>query len=169
MKNQEVIKMQKEKIENKLLTIFATALGAEMLLMYLFNWFQTGSNLLEVAKIASYILMVLFFLLCIYTAVRASLLKKSEELVRSKKYWNWFFVCLAGLLSCIYIWPVEILTKVFKMDPMNLAPFNNFHPFFANNGVQFRAALLMCGVAIYTVVAFIVYGIKSASLGKTKK
>ena len=37
MKNQEVIKMQKEKIENRLLTVFATALGAEMLLLYLFR------------------------------------------------------------------------------------------------------------------------------------
>ncbi len=167
--NSAMIKEQKEKIENRLLTIFATALGAEMLLMYLFNWFQNFSNLLEAAKMATYILMTVFFLLGIYTVVRGSLLKKAEETARSKKYMNWFYVCLAGFLSCLYIWPTEILTRIFKVDPMSLNGFNNFHPLFADSGVQFRIGLVMSLVAIYTVVAFIVYGIKSASLGKEKK
>ncbi len=177
MKNQNnsvIIKEQKEKIENRLLTIFATALGAEMLLMYLFNWFNPLGLLgtvssASIASFACYALMTLFFLLGIYTVVRASLLKKAEETLRSKKYMNWFYVCLAGFLSCLFIWPTEILTKIFRVNPMSLNGFNNFHPFFADNGVQFRAGLVMALVAIYTVVAFIVYGIKSASLGKEKK
>lgn len=172
--NSVIIKEQKEKIENRLLTIFATALGAEMLLMYLFNWFNPLGLLgtvssSSIASFVTYVLMGVFFLLGIYTVVRASLLKKAEETLRSKKYMNWFYVCLAGFLSCLYIWPTEILTRIFRVDPMNLNGFNNFHPFFADSGVQFRVGLVMALVAVYTVVAFIVYGIKSASLGKEKK
>ena len=173
MKNQEVIKMQKEKIENRLLTVFATALGAEMLLLYLFNWFQPNSVLgaisaTDAAITICHVMMVVFLLLGIFTVVKGSMLQKAEETQRSKKYMNWFYVCLAGLLSCLYIWPLSILTSVFKMDPMHLAPYNNFHPFFANSGVQFRVALVMTLIAIYTVAAFVIYGVKSATLGKKK-
>ena len=169
MKNQATIKVQKEKIENRLLTVFATALGAEMILLYLFNWFQTGSNLLTAAKWATYILMLLFIALGIFTAVKGSALKKADETARSKKYMNWFWVCVAGLLSALYIWPVEILGNVFKVNSSVLMAFNNFHPFLANSGVQFRVAMVMILVGIYTVAAFIYYGVKSAKLGKTAK
>lgn len=166
---QDAIKIQKEKIESRLLTVFATALGAEMLLLYLFNWFQNYSNLFNVARWGTYILMAVFFGLGIYTVIRSSQLKKAEETARSKKYMNWFYVCLAGFVSCVYIWPTEILSNVFGVDPMKLAGFNNFHPFFANSGVQFRVGLVMTLVGIYTVAAFIYYGVKSAALGKEKK
>lgn len=163
------IKDQKAKIENRLLTVFATALGAEMIALYLFNWFQTGSNLLAAAKWATYILMLVFLALGIFTIVKGSALKKAEETVRSKKYMNWFYVCLAGLLCCLYIWPVEILANVFGVNPSALIAFNNFHPFLTNSGVQFRIAIVMILIAIYIVAAFIYYGIKSAELNKTQK
>ena len=173
MKNQEVIKMQKEKIENRLLTVFATALGAEMLLLYLYNWFQPSSLLggisaHDAAVTICHILMIVFVLLGIFTVVKGCILEGAGESQRSKKYMNWFYVCLAGLLSGLFIWPLGILTDVFKMDPMLLAPYNNFHPFFANNGVQFRVVLVMVLIGIYTVAAFVVYGVKSAKLGKKK-
>ncbi|MBE7018487.1 MAG: hypothetical protein E7413_01200 [Ruminococcaceae bacterium] len=167
--NTAEIKLQKEKIENRLLTIFATALGAEMLLMYLFNWFQTNSNMMNVARGAAHILMIVFLALAVFTAVKGTLLKKADETERSKKYFNWFYVCLASFLGTFFVYPTEILTKIFGIDPLKLTDFNNFHPFLANNGVQFRAALLMCGVGIYTVAAFIIYGVKSAKLGKIQK
>ncbi len=170
MKKQTInAKTQKEKIENRLLTVFATALGAEMILLYLFNWFQTGSNLLLAAKWGTYILMLLFIALGIFTAVKGSSLKKAEETARSKKYMNWFWVCLAGLLSALFIWPVEILANVLKVNPSALIAFNNFHPFLANSGVQFRIAMVMILVGIYTVAAFIYYGVQSASINKTGK
>ena len=174
MKNLEAIKMQKEKIENRLLTVFATALGAEMLLLYLFNWFNPNGLLGEIrsrdaAIVICHTFMIVFLLLGIFTVVKGSKLKKAEETLRSKKYMNWFYVCVAGLVSCLYIWPLSILTNVLKLDPMNLVSFNNFHPFFANSGEQFRVALVMTLIAIYTVAAFIYYGVKSSSLGKSKK
>ena len=167
--NTAEIKLQKEKIENRLLTIFATALGAEMLLMYLFNWFQINSNMLNIAVGAAHILMIVFLALTVFTAVKGTLLKKADEKERSNKYFNWFWVCLASFLGTFLVYPSQILTKIFGIDPVKLEAFHNFHPFFSNSGEQFRAALLMCGVGIYTVAAFIIYGVKSAKLGKTQK
>ena len=167
--NTAEIKLQKEKIENRLLTIFATALGAEMILMYLYNWFQIYSNMQEIAVTAAHSLVVIFLGLSIFTAVKAVLLNKKNESERSKKYWNWFYVCLAGFLGSLFVYPSQIFTHVFKIDPANMYKFYEYHPIFGNTGEQFRAAVLMCGVGIYTVAAFIIYGVKSAKLGKTQK
>ena len=166
--SQAELKLQKEKIENKMLGVFAIALAAIMLLMYLYNWFQDYSNMFETARLAVKILLVVFLALMGYTAVKAILLKNKQENERSKKHWNWFFVCLAGFLGTFYVYPHDILINLFKIDPLNLTDFNNFHPLLADNGIQFRAALLMCGAGLYTIITFIYYGIKSAKLGKIK-
>lgn len=167
--NQAAMKLQKEKMESRSITIFATALGAEMILIYLYNWFQTNSSLLHIAGPAAHILMIVFFALMVFTAVKGILLKKADQKERSQKYWNWFFVCLAALLGTFYVWPGEVLAHVFNVDPMNLAKFNSYAPIFSDNPVQFRAALLMCGVGIYAVASLIYYGVKSAMLGKKIK
>lgn len=167
--NQAEIKLLKEQYESKSMTILAVALVAIMLLLSLFNWFQDYSNMFDTARLAIKILVGTFLVLMIYTAVKAILLKNKQENERSKKHWKWFFVCLAGFLGSFYVFPHDILINLFKMDPMLLKPFNDFHPLLANNGIQFRAALLMYGAGIYAVVALIYYGVKSAKLGKVDK
>ncbi|MBR5240139.1 MAG: hypothetical protein IKW04_06165 [Clostridia bacterium] len=166
--SQAEIKLLKEQYESKSMTILAVALVAIMLLLSLFNWFQTNSNMFDTARLAIKILVGTFLVLMIYTAVKAILLKNKQENERSKKHWKWFFVCLAGFLGSFYVFPHDILLEILKLN-IDMTAFNDLHNMRGLPGIQFRAALLMCGAGIYAVVALIYYGVKSAKLGKVDK
>ncbi len=166
------IKLLKEQYENKSITILAVALVAIMLLLSLFNWFAGDefgrTNMYDTARLTIKILVGTFLVLMIYTAVKAILLKNKQENERSKKHWKWFFVCLAGFLGSFYVFPHDILLEILKLN-IDMTAFNDLHNMQGFSGIQFRAALLMCGTGIYAVVALIYYGVKSAKLGKVDK
>lgn len=166
-------KQDKERIENRLLSIFATALGAEMICLYLINWFRGSAGFMNTARWFTYILLIALIALAVFLKLKANKFKAQEQTARSQKYNNWFFVALAGAISAFFIYPTEILSWIPGVG-MSIVQAINKLDFFFGNAVAFRISVVMILVGIYTVAAFIYYGIVSrnaqkASLNKGSK
>lgn len=169
----KLTKQQKEKIENRLLAIFATALGAEMLCMYLMNWFRGSAGFVTAARVLVYSFMILFIALAVFLKIKATKFKKEEQVERAQKYNNWFWVSVAGFICSFVIYPTELISKIPAIG-MPIVTFINKGNFFFGSPISFRLGLIMILVGIYTVVSFIYYGILTrkahkASLNKGKK
>ena len=61
----KLTKQQKEQIENRLLTVFAVALGSIMVLLYLMNWFRGSKGFQIAAEVAVYLFTVGFIVLAV--------------------------------------------------------------------------------------------------------
>ena len=174
----KLTKQEKEKIENRLLAVFATALGAEMLLLYFNNWFQGQVGFILAARILIYSLLVGGIVGSVLLGLKSKKLKKTGQDERSLKYRNWYFVTLAVAISAFIIYPTEIITRVFgwmRLVPVgsNIVSFINSARF-TPNPITSRVFLIMGLVGAYTIGAFIYYGIKTrksykASLNKGSK
>lgn len=158
-------KQDKEKIENRLLAIFATALGAEMICLYLINWFRGSAGFMNAARWLCYILMIGLALLAIFLKVKANKFEQQDQLARSKKYTNWFFVCLAGAISALFVWPTQIFGLFGSAGYAINSAIDKFN-FFLGNSVCTRILVVMILVGVYTVAAFIYYSILSSQAHK---
>ncbi len=166
-------KQQKEKIENRLLAIFATALGAEMICLYLFNWFQGSVGFSTTARWLTYILLVGMIVLAVFLKIKSNKFAQEEQTERAAKYKNWFWVALAAAISALFIYPTELISLIPGVG-FSIATAINKANFFFGNPISFRISVVMILVAIYTAAAFIYYGIISnqaqkASLNKGNK
>lgn len=166
-------KQQKEKIENRQLSIFATALGAEMICLYLFNWFRGSQGFVTTARWLTYILLVGFIALAVFLKVKANKFAKQEQTERAQKYNNWFFVSLAAAISAFFIYPTELISYIPGIGMPIVQGINKLN-FFFGDPISFRISVVMILVAIYTVVAFTYYSVisaqaKKASLNKGNK
>ncbi|MBO5409552.1 MAG: hypothetical protein J6A61_09175 [Clostridia bacterium] len=158
-------KQEKEKIENRQLSIFASALGAEMICLYLFNWFRGSSGFVTTARWMTYILLVGFIVLTVLLKVKANKFAKQEQTARAEKYNNWFFVTLAAAISAFFIYPTELISFIPGIGISVATAINQVKPFF-NNAISFRISIVMILVAIYTIVAMTYYSVISAQAKK---
>ncbi len=169
----KLTKQQKEKIENRLLAVFASALGAEMLCLYLINWFRGSTGFVNVARYTTYLLLVVFIVLACVLKIKASSFEKQNQTDRCKKYNNWFWVCVAGAISAFVIYPTQIIGIIPGIGMPIVTAINKLNYFFGNP-IAFRICVIMILVGLYTVGAFIYYGVilrkaHKASLNKGKK
>ncbi len=161
----KLTKQEKERIENRLLSIFATALGAEMLCLYLINWFQGSSGFVSTARWITYILMVGLIVLAVFLKVKSKKFNAQGQTSRAAKYNNWFWVCVAGAISAFFIYPTQIIGFIPGIG-MPVVLWLNKLNFFFGNPISFRISIVMILVGIYTIAAFIHYGIISSQAHK---
>ena len=166
-------KQEKERIENRLLAIFATALGAEMLCLYLINWFRGSAGFVNTARWLTYILLVFFIVLAVFLKVKSSKFKGQGQTARAAKYHNWFLVSLAAAISAFFIYPTELIARIPGIGFPIVQAINKLN-FIMGDPISFRILVVMIFVGVYTVAAFIYYGILSsqahkASLNKGSK
>lgn len=169
----KLTKQQKEKIENRLLSVFATALGAEMICLYLMNWFRGSAGFVTAARVLVYSFMILFIALAVFLKLKSNKFQKEAQVERAGKYNNWFWVAVAGFIASFVIYPTEIISWIPGIG-MPIVTFINKGNFFFGSAISFRLGMIMILVGIYTVIAFIYYGIitrqaHKASLNKGKK
>lgn len=169
----KLTKQQKESIENRLLAIFAAALGAEMLGLYLINWFRGSQGFVSAARWLTYSLLVLFIALAIFLKIKSKKFASQEQNARATKYNNWFWVCVAGAISAFFIYPTELISLIPGIGLPIVQAINKVN-FLFGNPIVLRIAFVMTLVAIYTIAAFIYYGVISSqahksSLNKGKK
>ena len=174
MKNQpqKLTKQQKEKIENRLLAIFATALGAEMILMYVMNWIQGSAGFRNTAIWIVYTLIVGFITAGIFLKVKSKEFKKSGQDERAEKYSNWFYVCLAGFITAFLVYPTEIIANFFSLIRLGgvgnaIVTFINKFNFITGNPITARIVFIMVIIGVFTVAAFIYYGIQTRKAHKS--
>ena len=96
----KLTKVEKEHIENKMLAVFAVALGAIMLLMYLINWFNGAAGFRTAAKVIVYVAIAAFIILAVFLKIKANKFKKEDQVLRAKKYNNWFIFSIRIIHSC---------------------------------------------------------------------
>ncbi len=161
----KLTKQQKEKIENRLLAVFASALGAEMICLYLINWFRGSSGFVTAARWLCYILLVLFIALSVFLKIKANKFASQDQLDRATKYNNWFGVSLAGAISAFFIYPTELISFIPGIGMPIVQAINKVN-YFLGNPICTRILAVMILVGIYTVAAFIYYGILSAKAQK---
>ena len=169
----KLTKQEKERIENRLLAIFATALGAEMLCLYLINWFRGSVGFVNTARWLTYILLVLFIVLAVFLKIKSNKFKAQGQTPRAVKYNNWFLVSLAAAISALFIYPTELIARIPGIGFSIVQVINKLN-FIMGDPISFRILVIMILVGIYTIAAFIYYGILSsqahkASLNKGSK
>jgi hypothetical protein len=173
-------KQQKEKIENRLLAIFATALGAEMVLMYVMNWIQGSAGFRNTAIGIVYTLIVGFIGAGVFLRIKSKEFAKAGQDERAEKYSNWYKVCLAGFIAAFFVYPTVIISSFFGLIRLGavgnaIVVFINKFNYITGNPITARIVVLMIVIGAFTVGAFVYYGIQSrkahkASLNKgTKK
>jgi hypothetical protein len=175
----KLTKQEKEKIENRLLAVFATALGSVMILMYLMNWFQGSAGFMMASRILVYALLILGIGLSVFFGIKAKKFKEKEQLERAVKYKNWYYVTLTAAIASFVIYPTEIIGKIFEWIQLNgiglkVNQFiNSLHiPRLTN--ISSRITVIMVLIGIYTIAAFVYYGLLTrkahkASLNKGRR
>ena len=81
----KITREEREHIENKMLTVFAVALGAVMLLMYLANWFNGSKGFKTAAEVIVYIAVVSFIGLAVFCKLKSKKFFKEAQELRAKK------------------------------------------------------------------------------------
>ena len=165
-------KQDKERIENRLLAIFAAALGAEMICLYLFNWFRGATGFVTAARVTTYLLLALFIILIVVLKLKISKFEQTNQTDRAVKYGHWLWVCVAGAICSFLIYPTELIGMIPGIGMTIVKTINGWDYIFGNP-ISFRITVVMVLVALYTLIAFIYYGILSskarrASLHKGK-
>ena len=161
----KLTKQEKERIENRLLAIFATALGAEMLCLYLINWFRGSAGFVTTARWLTYILMVGFIVLAVFLKLKSKKFVQQGQTARAQKYNNWFWVSVATAICAFFIYPTEIIGLIPGIGMPIVLAINKLN-FFLGSPISFRILVVMILVGIYTIAAFIHYGIISAQAHK---
>lgn len=172
----KLTKTEKEKIENKLLSIFAVALGGIMLLTYVYNYLNGSKGFRTAAEVMVYTATVVFIVLAIFLKVKAAKFKKENALEKAKKYNNWFWTSVAGAIISFITYPDSLFKAILSEDAYNWFIVNYWNRFiwFGNDGTDTRIIILMALIALYVICVFVYYGIylvkaHKASLNKGSK
>lgn len=167
----KLTKTQKEKIENKLLTTFAIALGSIMVLLYLMNWFQGSKGFQIAAEVAVYLFTVGFIALAVICKRKANKFKKEGIEGKQKKFNNWFVFSIVGAVVSFLTYPSRILNLV-KLGFIDDKVVNGLR-LFGLYPLATRLLIFIILIAVYTVVVFVYWSIymhkaHKASLNKGK-
>lgn len=167
----KLTKTQKEQIENKLLTTFAIALGAIMVLLYLMNWFQGSKGFQLTAEVAVYLFTAGFIALAVICKRKAGKCKKEGLEDKQKKFNHWFIFAIVGAVVSFLTYPSRIL-KLVKLSFIDDKIINGLR-LFGLYPLATRLMIFIILIALYTLVTFIYWGIymhraHKASLNKGK-
>ena len=168
----KLTRQQKGQIENKILTVFAIALGSIMVLLYLMNWFQGTKGFQISAEVAVYLFTVGFIVLAVLCKRKSNKYKKEDVQDKAKKFNNWFVFAIVGAVVSFLVYPSRILGLI-KLGFVDDKVINGLRLF----GLQPLATRLMVFIiliAVYTIAMFIYWGVymhkaHKASLNKGKK
>lgn len=172
----KLTKVEKEHIENKMLAVFAVALGAIMLLMYLINWFNGAAGFRTAAKVIVYVAIASFIILAVFLKIKANKFKKEDQVLRAKKYNNWFIFSIVAAVVSFLTYPDDIIKFIIREDAFNkfYASFWGRFTWFGQGVIGSRLILFIILIAAYTIGVFIYYGVylhkaHKASLNKGGK
>ena len=157
----KLTKVEKEKIENKLLTVFAVALGAVMILMYLTNWLNGSAGFRVAAQTIIYGGLIAFIVMAVLFKIKSNKLAKEDQTERAKKYNNWFIFSIVAAVVSLLAYPDSLLKLVMGEDAFNSFYVNFWGRFtwFGQSVVGSRLTFFMALIAIYVIVVFVYYGI----------
>lgn len=172
----KLTKTEKEHIENKLLAIFAVALGSIMVFMYLINWFNGAQGFRTAAKVIVYTAVVAFIVLAVFLKIKANRFKKEDQIARAKKYNNWFIFSVVAAVVSFLTYPNDIIKLIIRDEAYGkfYASFWGRFTWFNQGEIGSRLILFMILIALYTIGVFVYYGIylhkaHKASLNKGGK
>ena len=166
----KLTKAQKAKIENRLLSVFATALGGIMLLTYIYNYLNGSKGYKQTAEIIVYVAIAAFLFLAVFLKIKATKATKENQLEKAAKCNNWFWTSIAGLVISLLTYPDKIFEAVLSPDAyfsFMVNHWNNFPRWFGNDVTDTRIILLMALIALYTICTFIFYGIYTVRAHKS--
>jgi len=157
----KLTKSEKAKIENRLLSVFAVALGGIMLLTYVYNYLNGAKGFRTTAEIMVYVFTVAFIALAVFLKIKASKLKKENQTEKAAKYNNWFWTSVAGAIISFVTYPDNLFKAILPEDAYNWFIVNYWNRFiwFGNDGTDTRIIILMALIALYVIAVFIYYGI----------
>ena len=172
----KLTKNEKTKIENRLLSVFAVALGGIMLLTYVYNYLNGSKGFRTAAEIMVYVATVAFIALAVFLKVRENKAKKENQLEKANKYKNWFWTSIAAAIVSFITYPDSLIRAILPQDAYNHFIVNDWSRFiwFGNDGTDTRIIILMALIALYVIAVFIYYGVylakaHKASLNKGSK
>ena len=168
----KLTKQQKEQIENRLLTVFAVALGSIMVLLYLMNWFRGSKGFQIAAEVAVYLFTVGFIVLAVICKKKSNKRKKENVQDNAKKFNNWFIFSIVGAVVSFLTYPSRILGLV-KLGFIDDKIINGLS-LFGLYPLATRLVIFIVLIVLYTVITFIYWGVymyraHKASLNKGKK
>ncbi len=156
-----------EKLSNKLLVIFSTALVAEIALLFLYTAFKSTGTILYMNRFMTITYLVL---LGVFVAlfVTATMLKKkglkSDGLIAKMK--NWSFVALAASIVTFLILPDPTVNFLFRLIGQGDAA--KWLLGFTNGITGSKGVLLwMLVLAVYVVVMIIAINVKIKKIKKS--
>ena len=149
----KLTKQEKEKIENKMLTTFAIALGAIMVILYLWNWFHGTKGFQIAAEVTVYLFVAVFIALAVLFKVKASKYAKENVSDKAKKFNNWFIFSIVGAVVSFLVYPYTILRGEALKAIINKLNFLNL------GATPSRMVIIIALIAIYTVAVFIYWGV----------
>ena len=174
----KLTKQEKEQIDNKLVVIFATALGSIMLLLYLMNWFRGTGGFVATARTLTYIILAGGIVLTVIFGIISKKALETNQEDRAEKYKNWKHVSLAAAISAFFIYPTQLIDYVFRfiafcLSGIKLAAaaqsvawanskiieFINYRIAFFGHNIGTRIIIVMILIAITTITLFVYYGI----------
>ncbi len=158
-----------EKLSNKLLVIFSTALVAEIILLFLYTAFKSTSTILYMNRFMTVTYLVLLGLF-VALFVTATVLKKKGLKTDSyiAKMKSWSFVVLAASIVSFLILPNPTINFLFHLVGQGDAAqwfFSIFNKFTGSKGVLGWMILL----ALYVIVMFVVTNVKIRKIKKSYK
>ena len=172
----KITREEREHIENRMLTVFAVALGAVMLLMYLANWFNGSKGFKTAAEVIVYIAVVSFIGLAVFCKLKSKKFFKEAQELRAKKYNNWFIFSIVAAVFSFLVYPDNILKLILREDTFNVFYVNFWGrwTWFGQSVIASRLIFFMILIGLYTLGVFIYYGIylnnaHKASLNKGAK
>ncbi len=158
-------KAQIEKMSNHLLMVFAVALVAEIVLLFLYTAFKSTETVLGMPTF----MMICFFVFLaafIGMLIAARVLGKKGKTKAGKKLANWSFVALSCGVVSLLLRPNWLFTPVFNLlgaDPSSLYAITNWVA-----GAK-GCLIFMALVALYVLVYFIITNIKMKKIEKSYK
>ena len=178
--NKEIKKLEreeKERINNKLVIVFATALGSIMLLLYLMNWFRGAGGFVMAARIITYVVMAGSLAATILFGIISKKAKASGMAERAEKFKNWKWVMLGACISAFIVYPTELISLLrfiglYAPSQAIIGAINRFN--FVGHNIASRIVIIMILIAAVTIAIFIYYGLylnkaHKASLNKGAK
>ena len=172
----KLTKKEKEKIENRLLSVFAVALGGIMLLTYVYNYLNGAKGFRTTATIMVYVATVAFIAVAVFLKLKSKKLKAENQLEKAGKYNNWFWTCVAGAIISFVTYPDSLIKAILPENAYNSFIVNYWNRFiwFGTDGTDTRIIILMALIALYVIAVFIYYGVylakaHKASLNKGSK
>ena len=154
----KLTKLEREKIDNKMVVVFATALGSIMLLLYLMNWYRGSGGFVSTARILTYIILGAGIALTILFSIISKKAAKMGQDERSEKYANWKWVTLAAAIAAFIIYPTELISLLrfvglYQFSTWAISGINRFN--FIGHNIASRIVVIMILIGVATIWLFV--------------